>query len=233
MLFTTKTLNGDPIRARDGDVGTVKDVYFDDEKWAVRYLVVDTGGWLPGKKVLISPAAVLRGGDVDAIRVSLTREQVKAAPDVDTDAPISRVLEAAQARHYGYPYYWSGPLLWGVGTLPVGVPPDGIRQKAPVLPEREMEEAARIQAAESHLRSSAEVIGYSIRATDGEIGHVEDFLVDTESWAIAGVVVDTRNWLPGGKVVVSPDQVIEIDWEARQAGLGLTREQIRSAPGTS
>jgi sporulation protein YlmC with PRC-barrel domain len=225
-----KDLKGDALRARDGDVGSVRDVYFDDERWAVRYLVVDTGAWLPGKKVLISPASLSRDRDAEAIAVNLTREQVKAAPDIDTDAPISRRLEEAHARYYGYPYYWGGPGLWGVAPTPLAAPPAEKAQQQPPAGYREALERDKASAERSHLRSGAEVVGYAIRAADGEIGHVEDLLVDDETWAIADMVVDTRNWLPGKKVLVPPSEVAAIDWEAREVRLRLTREALQKAP---
>lgn len=222
-----KDIRGDAIEARDGTVGSVQDAYFDDERWAVRYLVVDTGGWLPGRKVLVSPASLVPGdAGSDAIRAELTREQVEKAPGIDEDPPISRVLEEAHARYYGYPYYWTGPYLWGAAPLPMAVPPAG---QAPRLHEREGR-AAQQRAEQSHLRSSAEVVGYSIRAADGEIGHVEDFLVDDESWQIADMVVDTRNWLPGRKVLVPPSAIEDIDWENRQVSVRLNREELKRSP---
>ena len=219
-----KELRGDAIAARDGDIGSVKDVYFDDEQWAVRYLVVDTGKWLPDRKVLISPSSLEpRGAGGNAIAARLTREQVEKAPGIEEDVPVSRLYEQAHARYFRYPYYWTGPYLWGMAPLPAMEemsPPEG----------RESQAALEAQARESHLRSTDEVVGYRIRAADGPLGHVEDLLVDDESWAIEGMVVDTRDWLPGGKVVVPPSAVEEIDYTAREVGLRLTREEVKSAP---
>jgi sporulation protein YlmC with PRC-barrel domain len=218
-------LHGDQLMARDGEIGSVQDVYFDDEQWAVRYLVVDTGGWLPGRRVLISPASVApRQSGGDAIRVELTKEQVERAPDLGQDPPISRMLEEAHARHYGYPFYWTGPYLWGPQAIPAATPPAETREG------RALREMAEQRARESHLRSSAEVIGYRIRAADGEIGHVEDFVVDNENWAIADMVVDTRNWLPGKKVLVPPSAISDIDWHAGEVSVRLTREELKQAP---
>lgn len=217
-------LKGDDIVARDGRIGSVDDVYFDDAHWAVRYLVVDTGDWLPGKRVLISPASLPPQASVDDyLRVDLTREQVENAPGTGEDPPVSRLMEEAHARYYGYPYYWAGPYLWGIAPLP---------QPAPERHE-ELREMAGQQARESHLRSSAEVVGYRIRAADGELGHVEDFLVDDQSWAIADMVVDTRNWLPGRKVLVPPSAITGIDWENREVRVRLKREELKRAPEAS
>ncbi len=81
-----------------------------------------------------------------------------------------------------------------------------------------------------HLRSTKEVEGYYIRATDGEIGHVEDFVVDDEEWAIRYVVVDTRNWLPGRKVLVSPRWISHLSWPQKEVYVDLTRDETKSAP---
>jgi sporulation protein YlmC with PRC-barrel domain len=227
MRHTVKQLRGDDIVARDGSIGTVKDVYFDDERWAVRYLVVDTGTWLPGRRVLVSPAAV-EGVDEQDVHVRLTREQVKGAPDVESDRPVSRQQEMAHAAHFGYPYYWSGPLLWGAAAYPI----HPLAAKPALSPSQvEAERAAQqqLEQGDSHLRSGAEVIGYRIEARDGAIGEVEDFVVDEETWAIAGMVVDTRKWWPGGEVQVSPALVSDIDWGARTVRLHVTRDELRRA----
>lgn len=222
-----KDIRGDALQARDGTVGSVLDAYFDDERWAIRYLVVDTGGWLFGRKVLISPASLVpNDAGSDAIRAELTRAQVEKAPGIEDDPPISRRLEEAHANHYGHPYYWTGPYLWGAAPLPMAAP----ATPQPSPGKREALHMAEQQALESHLRSSAEVVGYKIRAADGELGHVEDFLVDDASWQIADMVVDTRNWLPGKKVLVPPSAISAIDWENREVTLRLNREGLKSSP---
>src|SRR5438105_5096052 len=107
MLISVKDLAGFHLAATDGSIGEVQDCYFDDVHWTVRYLVVDTGGWLSGRKVLISPMAI-RGIDIDGehVIVDLTREQVERSPDIDTHRPVSRQHEIALLQYYGYPSYW-------------------------------------------------------------------------------------------------------------------------------
>lgn len=175
MLYQAmKQIRGDDIFARDGAIGAVDDLYFDDEHWAVRYLVVDTGTWLRGHKVLISPASVLPVQPrADAIKVDLTRKQIEDAPGIE-----------------------------------------GAAQKP-------------------HLRSSRELVGYAIRAVDGEAGEVEDLLVDDKTWAITDVIVDTRRWLPGKKLLVPPSAVETIDLERRQVGLRLTHAELEQFPRAS
>ena len=228
-----KDLQGRHIAAHDGEIGSVVDTYFDDASWTVRYLVVDTGDWLPGRKVLISPASLLaEQGGKGAVRVDLNRAQVRDSPDADSDQPVSRQFEEAHARYYGYPFYWDGPYLWGntphpvSGSASVTLPPSG-----PAMAERtrELREAER-RARESTLRSAGEVAGYRVVASDGPIGHIEDFLVDAVDWALKQLVVDTGGWLSGHKVALPPTLVREIDWITREVRVNASREEVRAAP---
>ncbi len=115
-LRTVKDLRGYAIRATDGVIGKVDDLYFDDEDWAIRYLVVDTGGWLSGRKVLISPIAIGQPDWLDGVLpVALTKAKVEHAPDIDTRKPVSRQHEAVYLGYYGYPFYWGGAGMWGMG----------------------------------------------------------------------------------------------------------------------
>jgi hypothetical protein len=156
--------------------------------------------------------------------VKLTKSQVEQSPDIDTDQPVSRQQEINYYRYYGYPQYWEGSYLWGLGPYPV-VTPEG----APAEYERRWEWEAK-ERGDPHLRSSANVIGYYIQATDGDIGHVEDFLVEDSSWAIRYMVVDTRNWWPGKKVLVSPEWIKGVDWSDSKVAVGVTQEQIKKSP---
>ncbi len=217
------------IGATDAEVGKVKDAYFDDQHWAVRYLVVDTGGWLSGRKVLISPLSINETDwNARLIHVNLTRDQVQSAPDIDTDKPVSRQHETEYFDHYGYPYYWAGPAMWGPTSFPAGTGAALGQVPPPVNPE--MLAQREQQSHDPHLRSASEVIGYHIEASDGAIGHVDDFLFDDEDWSLRYVVVDTRNWLPGRQVLVSAEWVEDVSWSERRAYVGLSREEVRSSP---
>src|SRR5690606_1639647 len=147
--------------------------YFDDEKWGVRYLVVETGSWLSSRRVLISPFSIKGVDPLDeTVVVSLTRDQVRDSPHMDTHQPISRQLEGEFSRYYGYHSYWNGPYLWGVGGYPVFPPPEAATY--PAADERPDAVAARATSEEDvHLRSAERVRGYHIAGTDDEIGHVE------------------------------------------------------------
>jgi hypothetical protein len=225
MLTNITFLKGLVIQATDGELGTVDQFYFDDETWAIRYLTVETGGWLDGRQVLISPHSV---SEVDwpakRLDVTLTKAQVQNSPDINTHHPVSRQHEAEFNRYFGYPYYWGGPFLWGESDYP-----GGLGYTAIAYPEM-LADASAGEPADSHLRSIEAVTGYSIDALDGEIGHVNGFILDDEAWAIRYIEVATRNWLPGKKVLVSPAWIERVSWPESRVYAALNREAIKSAP---
>jgi hypothetical protein len=225
MLTNTSQLAGLVVRATDGDLGTVQDLYFDDETWAIRYLTIDTGGWLAGRPVLISPYSVVQTDwQAKRLDVALTKKQVEDSPSIDTHLPVSRQHEAAYLGYYGYPYYWGGPNLWGPAYYPAGLaalPPTSVEARA---------ERARRETGDSHLRSTEAVTGYSIEAIDGEIGHLDGWVMDDEAWAIRYIEVATRNWWPGKKVLVSPAWIERVSWADSKVCAGLSREAIKEGP---
>jgi hypothetical protein len=225
MLRHLSDVTGMALHAQDGDIGKVEDFYFDDEGWVVRFLVVRTGGWLLGKRVLISPMSVEKVDWVQKeVRTKLLREQVKNGPEVDTEMPVSRQEELKLHLYYDYPVYWGGSALWGNYMDPTAL---ALRMR---LSEPEREEAEKQVKGDEHLRSSKEVTGYHIGAVDGDVGHVEDFLLEDHTWALRYMVVDTRNWLPGRKVLVFPEWIEEVDWVNRTVKVNLARERIESSP---
>lgn len=232
MLRKVSSLKGYAIRATDDEIGSVKEVYFDDERWGIRYLIVETGSWLSRRAVLISPYSVQRIDDTDeTIHVSLTKDQVKNSPEIDTHQPVSRQLEGEFSDYYGYGNYWSGPYLWGAAGYPALTMPEA--GAIPPIEQRPDQVAARASdnPEDTHLRSSANVDGYHIGGTDGEIGHVDDFIFDDEAWAMRYILVDTRNWWPGGKkVLLSTNWIERIDWTDATVQASLTREQIKQSP---
>jgi sporulation protein YlmC with PRC-barrel domain len=234
MLHPLKTLINLPVRATDGDIGTVKDVYFDDHQWVVRYLVVGTSDWLAGRHVLISPMSV---GPINfeekCVRVGLTKQQINDSPLVDTDKPVSRQREAELLSYYGYSYYWAGPSLWGMESFPVspGILPPMTGPMPAIQPPLE----GRIGDGEApkgdpNLRSVQEVCGYHVEATDDNVGHIENFLLDGDSWAIRYLVVDTRNWWPGKHVVIPPQWIKQVEWSQRTVTVDVTRETVKNSP---
>lgn len=230
MLRKVNSLYGHSLQATDGELGNVKDVFFDDEKWTIRYLVVETGSWLNSRRVLISPYSIAGIDEIDeSITVRLTQEQVRNSPDIDTHQPVSRQMEGDFSRYYGLGNYWIGPELWGTGPHPVtGAPNEGTG-----MPSRaeEVLQQASDNPEDYHLRSADNVTGHHIQGTDDEIGHVEDFVFDDETWAVRYLIVDTRNWWPGGrKVLLATHWIDHIDWASSLVKVKLTQEQIRNSP---
>lgn len=222
MLRSLKSLKSFRIAARDGEIGSVHDFFFDNLLWIVRYLVVDTGHWLPGRKVLLSPQVL---GQPDwgetCVPVELTREQVKSSPEIDTDKPVSRQRESELHQHYGWSFYWTGGGVWPNPVVPL---PAAVE----VEPSRRTE---AIEQGDPHLRSMWEVLGYHIQASDGSIGHADDLIVEDATWVIRYLVVELRNWLPGRKVLIAPQWFVgPIKWAERKVHVFMTRESIRNSP---
>lgn len=228
MLWNASAINGFVMAARDGGLGGVKDMLFSDVGWAVRWLVVDTGNWLPGRKVLLPPS-VLGAPDQEQRRfpVELTMQQVKDSPDIDTDLPVSRQSEAHIYDHYEFEPYWDGSFSPTslVMAVPLGVP-----MTLPYPEPRDPVDGPPPYEGDPHLRSIAAITGYGIHATDGEIGAVEDVLVDDAGWKIRYLTVDTGNWWPGERVLISPGSVRKIDWVAKLIYLGMDRETVKNSP---
>jgi len=237
MLRSMKDLENYAIGASDGPIGHVKDFYFDDDSWVIRYLVVDTGSWLNGRQVLISPMAIRQANWLDRLLpMALTKEQVRNSPDIDADKPVSRQHELEYIGYYGYPAYWGGTGLWGDGLYPYGLLPDdpgyGLDSAERL---REQDAIARVERDRHrndnpHLRSCKAVTGYHIRATDGEIGHVDGLLVDEQTWAIRYLVVNTSNWWLGHKVLVSPQWISGVQWSDETVAVDLSRAAIQASP---
>ena len=218
MLRSLNEIIGYRIEASDGELGRAKDFSFDDLSWVVRYLVVDTGGWLQDRQVLISPQAMREPdwarGDIP---VALTRVQVENSPGIESDLPVSRQHERRLAEYYRWPPYWQQQ------DASLGIP----ALMMPVPTEVAVEESGEDDTAgDPDLRSVKEVTGYRIHASDGEIGHVAEFIVQTEGWVIRYLVVDTRNWLPGKKILVSPAWVKRVDWDEKRLYVDLSRQEI-------
>ncbi len=219
MLIKTKTLDGYKLESRDGEIGEVEEFYFDDKHWTIRYLIAATGTWLTGRQVLLSPYAL---GEVDHenrhVAVDLTKKQIEDSPPLSSDKPVSRQFEESYYGYYGMPMYWGGPYMWGAYPYPIR---DRVQANEPAPHEK---------AWDHDLRSTDAVRGYYIQAADGEIGHIDDFIIDDQTWAIRYLVVGTRNWWPGKKVLLSPHWIKSVSWENSKVFVDLTREAIKQSP---
>jgi len=228
MLERYKNLRRCTIGAVDGDLGPLVDLYFDDVVWAVRYLVVDTGGWLSGRQVLISPAAAAEP-DMQArvLPVSLTQEQVRQSPEVESALPIPRQHESELARYYGWPLYWESS-IWvsPIPTTTLGHAGDGLQ----VAMQQERRRPPARESLEAHLRSASDLVGYAVQARENTIGHVKDFFADDWEWMIRYLVIDTGSFWPGKRVLIAPQAIHRIDWVEPTLSIELEPEKIRGAP---
>lgn len=226
MLRSVKKLFEDKLGASDGEIGRVNDFYFDDQSWAVRYLVADTGSWMPGRLVLISPHAfgnLYQGGKV--LLVNLTRQEIENSPSIESHKPVSRQYEEEYHRYYGWPFYWQGGQLWGMSAFPV-VPPLPGRSPS----KQSTAKGGKTESGDPHLRSTKALIGYHIQATDKVFGHVTDFVLDDKDWTIRQVVLDTGHWLQGKRVMISPGQINWISWDEARVYVDLTKEAVLRSP---
>jgi hypothetical protein len=206
MLDRARELTGYKLETLDGQVARVEDLYFDDHAWAIRYVVADTGGWLSGKRVLLAPQVLLR---VDrrhrTIGIALTRTEIEHGRPADTHKPVSRRSERDHNWHFGMPMYWGF--------------------------EGERRVAVKAQGDyDPHLRSCRVVTGYALHALDGEMGRVDDFLIEEQSWAIRYLIVQTHRWLTGKKVLLSPAWISAISWQRHEMVVDLGRDAIAQSP---
>jgi uncharacterized protein YrrD len=222
MLRSVKELRDYVLAAKDGEIGRCKDFLFDDSAWTIRYMLADTGKWLPKRKVLISPVSVGEGEwKSQLLPVALTKDEIEKSPQIDADAPVSREYEREWHEHYNWAPYWHGTGVWGAEMIPRALAREVAKGTA-TLEKHELPA--------HNLRSTREVTGYHIQATDDEIGHVEDFILDDKSWMLRYIVVDTRNWLPGKKVIIPPKWVTRIEWDDRLLHVDVSRDMVKNGP---
>ncbi len=219
MLIKSKSLKGYKINAMDADIGRVKEFFFDDRFWTIRYLVVETGNWFNSKQVLISPYFIQTVDyESELVNVNLTKQQVADSPAYDSDLPVSRQYEEEYTIYYGTPYYWGSTNMWG--SYPY------------IIRDRELwkRDENKENSWNPNLRSSKEVLDYDFQAIDGEIGHVDDFIINDDTWTIRYLVLDTKSWLPGRKVLISTEWIDRISYDESKVFVDLSRETIRNVP---
>ena len=228
MLLVGSALMDYAVIVADGKIGTVSDFLFDDTNWKIRWLVVDTGTWLSGRKILVHPSAI---SEVDhrsrEVPLTLSKAQVKDSPEIEFDKPVSRQVENSLYDYYGWNPSWGGG-SYGFGAIasPISAPP---YFGSPFSPEK-LPSAASIEHADPHLRSLNAVTGYHVEASDGDIGHVENFIIDEEGWVIRYLIVDTRNWWFGQHVLISPYSVSALRYADRHFSVKITRDQVKKSP---
>ena len=218
MLHNLKQIRGHKLAASDGAIGHVNDFYFDDKTWAIRYLVADTGDWLSGRQVLLSPPAFgALDHDGKVLTINLTRKQIENSPSIDAHRPVSRQYEKNYYDYYGWPMYWEGGAVWGAGEYPVlGPSPRPYALQSYVYPQWD----------DIHLRSTNAVTGYGIHATDGMLGSVSGFLVDHKKWVIRELTIETGHWYSGKEILITPRTVERISQEESKVYVTLSKAEL-------
>ncbi len=225
MKRQIESLIGFTIGGTDGKIGKVKEFYFDDKSWTIRYLIVETGSWLSGRKVLLSPQAVIETNwEQETFQVNLTTEQIKNSPSINTDEPVSRQHESDLYNYYPWGgNYWGGGMGLGSGmSYPIGMNHTAQKEDDIAVEDKSDDDL--------HLRSTDKVTGYNIKATDGNIGDVENFIINDTNWHIDFILVDTGNWFPGKKVLIAPGLIKEINWESSTVIVNASEEQVKNSP---
>jgi uncharacterized protein YrrD len=228
MLQNIKDLYGNTLSATDGEIGKVKDCYFDERAWAVRYLVADTGSWLVDNLVLLSPHSFGKWDrDEKTLQINLTRQQIENSPPISKHTPLSRQYEEEYYRYYGWGNYWQGAGLWGAAAYPMtAFAPVPVEMPVTIPVETEARHDHRNRA-DRHLLSMRDTMGYALQATDGEIGSVTGFMMDDKTWAVGELIVETGHWYSGKEVYIKPGNIRLIDYEDGKIAVNLTLADIK------
>ncbi len=218
-LRSLKEIKGYAVEAADGAMGQVDDFLFHDDGFRLRYLVVDTGGFLTGRKVIIPPDVLEKPDRKSrAFPVDLNKEEVKASPPLAADEPVSRQHEAEIHKHFTWQPYWEG-------RAPGGFPVSGTA----VGTEKEAPDSER-SSGDRHLRSFNEILGYAVACRDGDVGEVDDFILDDDSWSLRYFVIDAGGWLSDRKLVLALPWVKGVDWETRGVQVDVTKQELKQSP---
>lgn len=206
MMRSMKELLGYTVVGGDGRVGKVHDLLFDDAYWTVRHMVVSTGGWLLGRKVLV-PTVVFGKpkSDVRIVPVAMVKEQVRRSPALSEDQPVSR-------------QHLDPPEDHEVEWHPAGAV--GARPAA----------GAGRTGGDPYLRSVREVIGYGLKTSDGRQGRIVDLIVDEGSWVVHFAEVEGDAWLAGRKVMISTGRLESIDWKTSTVKVRLEEKEAEELP---
>ena len=224
MLRQIRELGTYRLHATDGDIGHLEQFYFEDRDWKIRYFVMNIGTWLHGKKVLMSPSAII---GVDAptktINAAFTKQQVQESDDVGIHKPEGLEQPHDYSLYIGWPYYLGLNALNDSDRGPV--PRRAHDPKKGKTSERTM-----LQLNDEHLRSSKVVSRYHVMAVDGEIGQIEDGIVDDQTWTIQYVVSTVRNWRSSKKVLLPTEWILWVSAAESNVYVSLSRKNIATAP---
>ncbi len=212
MLRNVSEITGFSIAARDGDMGVVETLYFDDREWIIRYLVVDCGNWFPGRQVLIPPGQFDGPPDWDAktFPVGLTMDAIKQGPAPAAHEPVAR----RKIREW-MEYYDNWPVSWQNRSA---------RPPARGLPIPEN------GSPDTRLRDAHEILHYRVLARDGRLGDIEDTVFDDVTWAVRFLVIQTDLGDPYTDVLVAPEWIERIEWEEQAVHVDLDKESVAASP---
>jgi sporulation protein YlmC with PRC-barrel domain len=230
MLKLMKKITGYALHATDGEIGKVHDFLFDDQSWQVRYLVIDTGKWLPGRKVVVPPSVIADSRwEERELPVSMSKEQIKDAPPLSEHEPVSRQHEVDLYQYFQWQPYWAGGALLGE---PYATNTSETRQDEGTVREdsADTDVSKTGEKQEQHLRSFRELKGYSILAQDSEAGKLDDFILDDKTWKSRYLVVDIGSWLPGKDVLVPTDWISEVHWAQATVTVNVPIVKLKEAP---
>ena len=217
MLYEAKSFKNYALCGIDGTIGKVKELLFDDQKWNVRYLVVDTGNWLKGRKVLIAPNFLVDvSKENQCITVNLTKKQIEDSPPLSSDQPVDRQYDKA---------YWSFFNL-----------PESVLTKLPEdqafmrkLDKKDLDDRHAEERSWDHqLRSTSASTGNNIEALDGEVGCIDDFIIDDQTWSIRYMVVNSADWWAGHKLLVAPPWISKLNWGDAKIFININRAPFES-----
>ena len=224
MNHTLRDWAGVMVRASDGDIGTVEHLYFDDLTWGIRYLSVHTKAGGPARQALFAVAALSKPDWTKrVVPVDLTVAQVRRMPRRGADETVSREHEHELHKHFSWPIYWAGGFYV----------PSAYTLANAALHESEAEAKAVTTTAHAinpHLRGTFELLDARVYVADGNIGRVEDLVVDDDTCSIRYFVVNTRKWLAERRILVSPRWIMKVDWAEREVFVDLTQEAIKGSP---
>ncbi len=223
MLRSIKNLCGQKLGARDGEIGRVADCYFDDQQWAIRYVVAHTAAWHPGRQVLIAPPAFgslsQRG---DRLLVNLTREQIQNSPAIESPKPDSQHVEELNDRSDSRPQYWDGDGMGRISGFPKPHTPD-------LKPIRQARHGRTLSCDDLHLRSVKALSGYQIQSDQGRIGHLVDLIMNDQNWEICEIIVDTDSWCAGKEIRITATQIERISSDELSIFVNVSMDTIREA----
>lgn len=233
MLRSLKEILGYTLQATDDILGQCKDFIFDDGLWVTRYMVADTGNWLHHHKVLIAP--VLLGEPdwrTERIPVKLSRQQIEACPPLEEHAPISREYEISYHEHFEIPFYWMGADFREGMPNAAGVvqPVEDIELDEQPAPEKTEPRNPGSDNLEGALRSATEVMSYMVSATDGEMGRIDDIIIEDDNWVIRYLAIDTGVLIPDRKILINTEWIDSVSWTETTVKVDLTQDAIRNCP---